>query len=134
MKRVWVNGTFDVLHIGHIKLLKYASGFGSLRVGVDGDRRVKELKGQDRPYNNSADRVEFLESLKGVDSVVVFDSEQELINQIKEYGPDIMVIGSDYMNKRIIGAEFAEIVLFFHRIENKSTTEILEYAQTSSDR
>jgi cytidyltransferase-like protein len=44
MKKIWVNGTFDVLHIGHIKLLEYASTLGSVRVGIDSDNRVREKK------------------------------------------------------------------------------------------
>ena len=55
-KKVWVNGTFDVLHIGHLKLLEFASTYGELRVGIDTDKRVKELKGNDRPFNNTEDR------------------------------------------------------------------------------
>ena len=54
--KVWVNGTFDVLHVGHVKLLEFASQFGILRVGIDTDKRVKELKGDDRPFNNQEDR------------------------------------------------------------------------------
>ena len=93
--KVWVNGTFDVLHIGHIQLLEYASTFGFLRVGIDTDKRVKELKGIDRPFNNQIDRKKMLESIKYVNEVVLFDSREELINCVKEFQPDFMIVGND---------------------------------------
>jgi D-beta-D-heptose 7-phosphate kinase/D-beta-D-heptose 1-phosphate adenosyltransferase len=132
--RVWVNGAFDVLHIGHLNLLKHASTIGSVRVGIDTDDRIKELKGSNRPFNCFKNRIEFLKSLRFVDDVVGFGSEEELINQIKEYQPDIMVIGSDYKDKRIIGIEYVKEVSFFNRIPNVSTTSILEYEKDSSNR
>jgi D-beta-D-heptose 7-phosphate kinase/D-beta-D-heptose 1-phosphate adenosyltransferase len=132
--RVWVNGAFDVLHIGHLNLLKHASTIGSVRVGIDTDDRIKELKGSNRPFNCFKNRMEFLKSLRFVDDVVGFGSEEELINQIKEYQPDVMVIGSDYKDKRIIGIEYIKEVSFFDRIPNVSTTSILEYEKDSSDR
>jgi bifunctional ADP-heptose synthase (sugar kinase/adenylyltransferase) len=78
--------------------------------------------------------MEFLKSLRFVDDVVGFGSEEELINQIKEYQPDVMVIGSDYKDKRIIGIEYVKEVSFFDRIPNVSTTSILEYEKDSSNR
>jgi len=62
--KVWVNGTFDVLHIGHIRLLEFAHKYGKLRVGVDTDERVKSFKGDSRPFNTLEDRIRFLESIK----------------------------------------------------------------------
>lgn len=129
--RVWVNGTFDVLHIGHIKLLEFAKNYGDVRVGVDTDERVKEKKGKDRPFNSLKDRMDFLSSLKFVDSVTFFGSDDELISRIKEYNPDFMVIGGDYKGKKIIGEEFISQIVFFDRIPNKSTTEILNYEDLS---
>ena len=94
--RVWVNGTFDVLHVGHVSLLQFASLFGKVRVGIDTDRRVKELKGDDRPVNNWNDRCLMLKELRSVKEVVGFDSDEELEKQIKTFKPDYCVIGSDY--------------------------------------
>ena len=122
--RIWVNGAFDVLHIGHIKLLKYAAAMGYLKVGIDTDERIKELKGPTRPFNSYDIRKEFLESLRFVDEVVGFSSEEELVDHIKNYQPDIMVIGSDYKNKRIVGAEHIKKIVYFDRTPH-STTQIL---------
>jgi rfaE bifunctional protein nucleotidyltransferase chain/domain len=132
--RIWVNGAFDILHIGHIKLLKHAAAMGYLRVGIDTDERIKELKGPGRPFNSFKDRMEMLSSLRFVDEVVGFGSEQELIDEIKEYEPDVMVIGSDYKDKRIIGAEHVKKIIFFDRIPDVSTTSILEYEKNTSNR
>lgn len=125
--KVWVNGTFDILHIGHIKLLEYASSLGRVRVGVDTDERVKEKKGEDRPYNNLKDRMDFLSSIRYVESVTFFGSDEELENRIKEYEPDIMVIGDDYKTKPIIGGHLTKRILFFEKIKEKSTSKILSY-------
>lgn len=132
--RIWVNGAFDILHIGHIKLLKHAAGMGYLRVGIDTDERIKELKGPNRPFNCFKDRKEILESLRFVDEVTGFGSEQELIDEIKLYQPHVMVIGSDYKDKRIIGSEFINKIVYFDRLENVSTTAILEYEKDISNR
>jgi cytidyltransferase-like protein len=130
--KVWVNGTFDVLHIGHLKLLEFASSFGELRVGIDTDKRVKELKGIDRPFNTTEDRKYFLQSLKYVNEVVVFDSREELINLVKEYQPDYMIIGDDYKDQIVYGSEYAKELVFFEKLPNYSTTKILNYENNSN--
>lgn len=125
--KVWVNGTFDVLHLGHIRLLDFASQFGTLRVGIDTDKRVKELKGEDRPFNNQEDRKKMLEAIKYVDEVVFFDSREELIESVKNYSPDIMVVGDDYKGEKVFGSEYAKKLIFFEKIPNYSSTKILNY-------
>ena len=124
--KVWVNGTFDVLHRGHIELIQYAYNFGDVRVGIDYDKRVKEFKGNDRPINSFEDRKLLMESIKYVDSVVGFGTDKELENRIKEWKAEIMVIGSDYKNKQIIGSHLFKDILYFDRIERYSSTEIIE--------
>ena len=132
--RVWVNGTFDILHIGHVRMLEYASTFGLLKVGIDTDKRVKELKGPDRPFNTTQDRVDMLAALRSVNHVVTFDNREELIELIKEWQPDIMVVGSDYKDKEVIGSEYAKQLIFYDKIPGYSTTKILNHAEHSSGR
>ncbi len=127
MKRVWINGSFDVLHIGHIRLLEYGASLGEVRVGLDTDQRIGEKKGPNRPYNNLDDRVEFISSIKYVGSVVTFGSDDELIQRIIEFKPDYMVIGNDYKYDTIIGIEHIPKVMFFDKIKGKSTSSILRY-------
>jgi rfaE bifunctional protein nucleotidyltransferase chain/domain len=127
MKIVWVNGCFDVLHRGHIELFKFAKQKGDfLVIGIDSDNRVRSLKGPSRPINNEEDRKYFLESIKYVDKVVIFNSEAELESAISLHNPQFMVVGIEYKDKNVIGGQFAEQLLFFNRIGNYSTTNILE--------
>lgn len=126
-KIVFVNGTFDILHYGHLSLLSYAKSFGNvLKVAIDSDERVRKLKGVDRPINSCYDRVLMLSHLKEVDSVLVFDSNEDLKTIIKNIRPDVMVVGSDYLNKNVIGCEYARRLEFFSRIERYSTTSIIQ--------
>jgi len=125
--KVWVNGTFDVMHVGHIKLLEQASRLGTVRVGLDTDERIRSKKGPTRPVNTLEDRMEFMKSIRYVDSVVSFGSNEELENRIKEWDADIMVIGNDYKYHEIIGAHLIEKIFFFDKIEGKSTTNILKH-------
>lgn len=127
MRNVWVNGTFDILHIGHISLLRYAKSLGDkLIVGIDSDARVKSLKGHLRPINTEINRLTLLESIKYVDEVHIFNSDDELVSLIKEHKPELMVIGSDYKNKNIIGSEFIKEIVYYTRIGNHSTSDIIE--------
>lgn len=132
MKRVWINGTFDVLHIGHIRLINYAKSFGVVRVGLDTDERVREKKGLTRPFNKLSDRVEFMSNICGVDSIVSFGSDEELIEKIIEWEPEIMVIGGEYKNKEIIGLEFIPRIEFFEKVDGYSSTKILKYENNSN--
>jgi cytidyltransferase-like protein len=132
--KVWVNGSFDVMHIGHIRLLEFARTFGTVKVGLDTDERIKSMKGEDRPFNNLKDRMDFIQSIKYVESVTFFGSDDELVQRIKEYEPDIMVIGDDYQYKTIIGVEFIPEVIFFPKVGFKSTSKILRHDKDISDR
>jgi D-beta-D-heptose 7-phosphate kinase/D-beta-D-heptose 1-phosphate adenosyltransferase len=126
MRKVWLNGCFDVLHHAHFKMIEFASTFGELVViGIDSDRRVKELKGDDRPFHSEQERKYNLERIKGVGKVVIFDSSELLEQLIKTYEPDVFVIGSDYKNKTIIGEQYAKSIVYFNRMEDFSTTKIL---------
>ena len=126
-KKVFVNGTFDVLHFGHIELLNYAKSLGDfLYVGIDSDERVKQLKGPSRPIHNQENRKFLLENLKAVNRVLLFNTDEELTELVKIIKPDIMVVGSDYQNKRVIGSEYAKELKFFERIDEYSTTKIIQ--------
>ena len=124
MNRVFVNGTFDVLHVGHIELLRYAKSHGHwLMVGIDSDRRVRELKGHSRPKNSEFERRTMLEAIKYVDRVAVFDTDQELRDLIAQC--TVMVKGSDYRGQPIVGSDLVPII-FFERIDGYSTTKKIQ--------
>jgi D-beta-D-heptose 7-phosphate kinase/D-beta-D-heptose 1-phosphate adenosyltransferase len=132
MKKVWVNGTFDVVHIGHIKLLEFAKSFGSVTVGLDTDERVRSKKGESRPFNTLVDRMDFISSIRFVDNVVCFNTDEELVNQIKKLEPDVMVIGGEYRYKQIIGLEHVPHIEFFEKIDGYSSSKILNYENNSN--
>jgi D-beta-D-heptose 7-phosphate kinase/D-beta-D-heptose 1-phosphate adenosyltransferase len=122
MTKIFVNGTFDILHTGHLELLAYARSLGDfLYVGIDSDRRVKELKGLSRPINNQQERKTMLEALRCVDSVHIFDSDNDLRALIA--GCDIMVKGDDYQGQSIVGQEVCKQIIFFKKINGYSTTQ-----------
>jgi len=126
MKTIFVNGTFDILHPGHVQLLNYARSLGdSLLVAIDGDQRVKELKGSGRPINSEDDRKLMLESLRSVDTVWIFNSDQELEDICRLYNP-VMVKGSDYRGRHIIGHQYCKEIVFYDRIEPYSTTRAIQ--------
>jgi rfaE bifunctional protein nucleotidyltransferase chain/domain len=125
--KIIVNGTFDILHRGHVELLEYAKSLGEfLLVCIDTDRRVAELKGQDRPINNQNDRQFMLNGLKAVDAVWTFDSEADLERICEMYQPDIMVKGSDYRGKSIVGAKYCKEIKFVELVDGYSTTNIIQ--------
>lgn len=126
--RIWMNGCFDILHYGHFRMIEYAASLGDkLIIGIDGDERIKKMKGINRPYHNLYQRYYNLKSIKGVTDVWTFNSDEELKETIKLYKPDVFVIGSDYKDKPIIGGEFAKEIRYFDRIDGFSTTKILNY-------
>lgn len=126
MKVVWTNGCFDVLHRGHIELFKYAKSLGDyLVVGIDTDERVRAAKGPKRPFNAIEDRIAMLECIKYIDEIYVFDTNTELDSQVRLSGAEIIVVGSDYRNKKVIGSRHTQEVRFFDRIKGYSTTKIL---------
>ena len=126
MKKIWVNGCFDILHRGHYELFNYAKSLGDkLIVGIDSDEKVSKDKGTDRPYNKLEDRVYALESLKAIDEVMVFDNKEHLEWLVQITKPDILVVGSDWKGKEIVGGQYSKEIVYFNRIGNYSTTNIL---------
>lgn len=123
--KVVVNGTFDIIHPGHIALLNYAKSLGDyLIVAIDTDERVRQLKGPTRPINNQNERKLLLENLKAVNEVKIFGSPEELISIVKEC--NIMVKGSDYKGKSVIGETYCETVIYFNRIDEYSSTKKIQ--------
>ena len=124
-----VNGSFDVLHPGHVALLNTARSYGDhLIVAIDTDRRVKELKGEQRPINNQIDRRIMLSALKAVDIVEFFDSTEELITLMQRYQPDVYVKGSDWKHDTQSTAhQYCKRVIYYDRIEPYSSTKIIQH-------
>jgi rfaE bifunctional protein nucleotidyltransferase chain/domain len=125
--RIFVNGSFDLLHTGHLDMLFYAKSLGKhLHVAIDTDERISEHKGIDRPVNPLHIRKAIMQSLKPVDTVSVFGTDEELINTIRSYSPDIMVKGSDWRGKKVIGEEYCGRIIFYERVNDESTTKIIQ--------
>ena len=124
MSVIFTNGCFDILHRGHVELLRYCHSLGRVVVGLNSDRSVKQLKGESRPYNNESDRQLILEACRFVDEVMIFDEETpyELIKNVK---PDIVVKGGDYQKENVVGNDLAEVKIF-NFVDGYSTTNILE--------
>ena len=122
---VWTNGVFDILHTGHLKLLRHAHKLGKrLVVGVNSDASVRRLKGENRPINNELKRKETLEELGFIDEVIIFD-EDTPIDTIKKIKPNIIVKGDDYTVETTVGNEMAKVVIF-PRVEGHSTTDLIK--------
>ena len=131
--KIWLNGCFDVLHHGHFKLIQHAASFGGqVIIGIDSDERVKKLKGEERPFHSESERAFNLKQIKGVDTVMVFDSDEKLRELLERYKPDKFFIGSDYLGKEIIGQEFAKQIVIFDRLDKFSTTDILSYGNNNN--
>jgi D-beta-D-heptose 7-phosphate kinase/D-beta-D-heptose 1-phosphate adenosyltransferase len=127
---IFTNGCFDLLHVGHIELIKYAKSLGDyLVVGINSDNSVKKIKGLSRPINNQITRKIILESIRYVDEVIIFDEDTPL-KIIKEIQPQIIVKGGDYKKEDVVGYEFEKLglleVKIFNYVNNNSTTKIIE--------
>ena len=122
---VFTNGCFDLLHRGHVEMLRASKALGEhLVVGLNTDASVKRLKGDTRPINNETDRKVVLESLDFVDEVILFDEDtpQQLIERIR---PDIITKGGDYTIDTVVGNELAKVVII-PTVENQSTTNTIK--------
>ena len=127
MKIIFVNGCFDVLHPGHIQLFEYARSLGDyLIVAIDSDKKVGEMKGPERPIFCQEDRARTLEAIRYIDVVHIFNSKEELEDLLKSIKPDIMVVGSDWKGKEVVGEQYAKTVRFFDRVGEYSTTKTIQ--------
>ncbi len=126
-KRIFVNGSFDVLHLGHLRLLNYARSLGDhLCVAIDTDRRIRELKGDNRPINSLYERKSMLANLRCVDEVLVFDSNEDLIHIMQAYKPDIIVKGSDHRETSQLSKQYCKEVIFYERFGGYSSTKKIQ--------
>ena len=125
IKTVWCNGTFDILHPGHIELFKVGASLGKkLIVATDTDEKIRQDKGASKPINNLCDRVSMLQAIKYIDEVLYFDTREELEGLIKMYMPDILLLGDDWQGGDVVGKEYARDIRFLPRL-NYSTTKII---------
>ena len=122
---MFTNGVFDILHVGHLKLLSHAKTLGNrLVVGINSDSSVKRLKGDLRPINDESTRKESLLMLGFVDEVIVFEEDTPLETMTK-LEPNIIVKGGDYTPATVVGNHLAEVVIF-PTVEGHSTTLIVD--------
>jgi D-beta-D-heptose 7-phosphate kinase/D-beta-D-heptose 1-phosphate adenosyltransferase len=127
---VFTNGCFDLLHLGHIKLLHEAKSIGEvLVVGLNTDASVKRLKGSSRPCLEEDERAHILASLDCVDYVTLFDEDNPL-NLIELLKPDILVKGADYAKEKVVGWDIVEAyggqVRLVNLVENQSTSCLIK--------
>lgn len=107
-KIVFTNGCFDIIHLGHLKLLKECKKYGDiLIIGLNSDNSIKKIKGDSRPINNENYRAKFLEFLEFVDYIIIFE-EATPLQLIKTIVPDILIKGKGYKISNIVGAKFVK--------------------------
>ena len=128
MKRViWTNGVFDILHPGHVELLRIARSLGDyLVVGLDHDERVQQLKGPNRPINSWKYRKEMLESIRYVDHVVGFNNDDEIRALLELFKPHLVVDNSNWTPERTPYMPSGIEVRKFGLLGEHSTTGIVE--------
>ena len=125
-KIVWCNGTFDILHPGHMQLFKVARSLGDkVIVATDTDKKIKEDKGEHRPVNDLCYRVAMLEAIKYIDVVHTFGSREELEGLIEMYAPDILLLGDDWQGGDVVGIEHAKGVRFLPRVGGYASSKTL---------
>ncbi len=126
----FTNGVFDILHAGHVQYLKFARAQADiLVVGVNSDASVRRLKGHSRPVNPLEDRLSVLSALESVSYLVAFDADTPL-ELIQLISPDVLVKGSDYADKTVVGREWVESaggrVTLAPFLPGRSTTQVIE--------
>jgi D-beta-D-heptose 7-phosphate kinase/D-beta-D-heptose 1-phosphate adenosyltransferase len=131
-KIIFTNGCFDILHAGHVRYLETAKSYGDVLIlGLNSDRSVTALKGENRPINTQLDRAYILAALEAVDYVVVFD-EDTPYDLIKAVKPHVLVKGGDYKGKEVVGQDIADELKLVQFVDGKSTTRTIEKIQKSN--
>ena len=127
MTIVWTNGTFDILHPGHIELFKVARALGDkVIVATDTDEKIKADKGDHKPVNNLCYRVAMLEAIKYIDVVHTFGNRQQLEDLIQLYEPDILLLGDDWRDGEVVGWEHAGETRFLPRVGGYASSNTIE--------
>jgi|TARA_B100000902_G_C26464518_1_gene507099 D-beta-D-heptose 7-phosphate kinase/D-beta-D-heptose 1-phosphate adenosyltransferase len=127
MSIVWTNGTFDILHPGHIQLFKVARSLGDkVIVATDTDEKIKNDKGDHKPINDLCYRVAMLESIKYIDVVHTFGNRKELEDLIMLYEPDILLLGDDWRYGDVVGREHAKEVRFLPRVGGYASSNTIK--------
>ena len=125
-KIVWCNGTFDIVHPGHIELFKVGKSLGDkLIVATDTDEKIRKDKGENKPINSLCHRVAILKAIKYIDEVFYFNDRKELEGLIELYSPDILLLGDDWKGGDVVGIQYAKEIRFLPRL-NYSTTHIID--------
>ncbi len=126
MKRILTYGTYDLLHYGHIRLLKRAKALGDYLIVALSTDEFNELKGK-KAYHSYEERKEMLEAIRYVDLVIPEDNWEQKINDVKEYKVDIVVMGSDWAgsNRFEYLNDYCEVI-YLDRTDGVSTTKIKE--------
>jgi len=129
-KIIMTNGCFDIIHSGHVHILREAKKMGDvLIVAMNSDESVVKNKGNNRPINNEIERAFVLSSLIMVDHIIIFNeiTPEKLICTIL---PDVLVKGADYENKKIAGRDCLENngkkVALVSLLEGRSTSKIIQ--------
>ena len=132
MKTVFVNGTFDILHPGHIELFRVARSLGDrVIVATDSDCKIKKDKGQTKPINDLCYRVSMLKSIKYIDVVHYFHDRSGLESLIRLYRPDILLLGGDWEGGDVVGKDLAKEVRFLPRVGDYSSSAVINKILTN---
>ena len=127
MSIVWTNGTFDILHPGHMQLFKVARSLGDkVIVATDTDEKIKTDKGDYKPVNDLCYRVAMLEAIKYIDVVLTFGDRKELEGLIQLYNPDILLLGDDWRHGDVVGRKYAKEVRFLPRVGGYASSNIVK--------
>ena len=135
-KVVFTNGCYDIIHVGHVRLLREAKKQGDvLVVAINSDSSVQALKGQERPYVPEDERAEVMAGLESVDYVIIFN-ELDPLRVITELKPDVLVKGGDWTVDTIVGRDVVEgaggKVIALPFVDGVSTTTIIQRIIKSS--
>jgi D-beta-D-heptose 7-phosphate kinase/D-beta-D-heptose 1-phosphate adenosyltransferase len=127
---VFTNGCFDIVHKGHIELLKLCRQQGDIVVvGLNSDSSVRAIKGPQRPINNQHDRATVLAALESVDYVTIFE-EPSVLSLVEKIKPDVLVKGAQWGQNGVVGREFVESyggrIVLAPMVEGKSSTATIE--------